>query len=267
MDYYFADAHFLPFDLFSSQFTERLVHLPANAPFQPSHPLPPVSELPAYRNGFITFGSFNRVSKLSPTVVKLWASALKDLPTSRLILGAMPRSDEPNPILQWFADEGISSRRLRLHPRSDMQSYLELHGEVDIALDGFPYSGGTTTCYAHWMGVPTLTLAGRTPAGRQAAAMLGYVNLPEFGAHNALEFRTKAVEFASDVERLAAVRAALRDRCTQSPAGQPHGIAEAFERAARTMWRNRCAGDPPRAFVVTMPHVEQAEKPATGNQC
>jgi predicted O-linked N-acetylglucosamine transferase (SPINDLY family) len=250
MDYYFADPHFLPLEGFAAQFTEKLVHLPANAPFLPSGLPPPVAPLPASGRGVVTFGSFNRLSKLRPSVLALWGRLLHALPNARILLGAMPRSDEPNPIREWLAAAGIDAARVALHPRSDLATFLALHNDVDLALDAFPYSGGTTTAYAHWMGVPVLTLAGNTPAGRQTAAMLGYVGLDDFVATTADDFVSKGVDLAQDTRRLADIRAGLRGRCVASPAGQPQVIATAFERALRVMWHGWCSGRASRAIGV-----------------
>lgn len=253
MDYYFADAQFLPFDEFRGQFTEKLVHLPASAPFLPEPYAPPVNALPALANGYVTFGSFNRPSKLRPQVIALWSRLLHALPEARLLLGAMPREGHYDRLIEGFVREGVARERLEFHVRSDVASYLKLHGRVDVCLDTFPYSGGTTTAHALWMGVPTLTLAGRTPAGRQGAAILGKVGLPEFVASDTDDYVRKAVALATDFEALAALRAGMRARCEEAPNGRPEVIAAAVERAFRIMWERWCAGLPPESFTVDRP--------------
>ena len=87
MDYYLADRHFLPPGEFDGQFTEKLVYLPATAPFLPDDKAPPVNALPALNNGYVTFGSFNRISKLRPSAIALWARLLRALPSARMVLG------------------------------------------------------------------------------------------------------------------------------------------------------------------------------------
>ena len=216
MDYYVADRHFLPPGTFDSQFTEKLVYLPANAPFLLEATAPEVNALPALRNGYVTFGSFNRLNKLRPPVIALWSRLLRSLPDARMVLGGMPHEAASNPITDWFARESVTSERLRLHPRVDTGAYLALHHQVDMCLDTFPYSGGTTTNHALWMGVPTLTLAGHTPPGRQGAAMLGHVGLEAFVARDADDFLAKGLHWASDLAALAAVRSGLRQRIEQS---------------------------------------------------
>src|SRR4029077_8194312 len=133
----------------------------------------------------------------------------------------------------WFAQEGIIRDRLRFHKRCDTATYLALHHQVDMCLDTFPYSGGTTTNHALWMGVPTLTLAGHTPPGRQGAAMLGQVGLDAFVAKDDDDFLAKGLHWANDLAALAAVRSGLRQRVEQSAVCQPEVIATALERALR----------------------------------
>lgn len=248
MDYYLCDPFMLPPGQFDSQFTEKLVQLPANAPFLPSAVAPPVNDLPALRARHMTFGSFNRLNKMSRDVVAVWSQLLRAVPTSRMVLGAMPREGEYDALLGWFGEEGIERGRLAFHQRSVMQHYLALHHQVDVCLDTFPYNGGTTTLHALWMGVPTLTLAGSTMAGRVGAGVLGHAGLDEFVAQDAAAFEALGAAWAQRLPELAQLRAGLRDRFTQSAIGQPALIAAGLERALRTMWRRWCAGLPAASF-------------------
>lgn len=250
IDYYIADGHFLPLAPFSVQFTEQLVHLPASAPFRPHPDSPDVSPLPALTNGFLTFGSFNRLAKVQPAVVALWCEVLRAIPGSRLLLGALPRDGQLDHLLQQFASGGIARPRIDLHPRGSMGDYLALHHHVDICLDTFPYTGGTTTTHALWMGVPTLTCAGATPASRQGAAFLGQVGLEEYVATSPSDFCQRAIRLASKPESIARTRAELRARCGAAAMLRPEWIAEGFLRAARVMFRRWCDGVPPAHIDV-----------------
>jgi protein O-GlcNAc transferase len=244
MDYYLCDRHFVPHEQFESQFIEKLAYLPASVAFLPSKTSPDVNALPAMANGYVTFGSFNRLSKLSHTVVKLWAALMRAVPNSRMLIGALPRDGNPELLVDWFGQEGIGRERLSLHPRCDITTYLATHHQIDICLDTTPYSGGTTTYHALWMGVPTLTLAGNTPAGRQGAAILGAVALEGFIATDAEDFVRKGLHWTSNIEALAAVRTSLRRRYELSPIGDPARIASGLERALRMMWQRYCADLP-----------------------
>jgi predicted O-linked N-acetylglucosamine transferase (SPINDLY family) len=251
MDYYLADRYFLPPGAFDSQFTEKLVHLPASAPFLPDESAPPVNALPALSKGYVTFGSFNRLTKLRPSVIALWSRLLRALPDARMVLGGMPREGSYDALIEWFAREGIVRERLSFYSRCPMPAYLALHHQVDMCLDTFPYTGGTTTNHALWMGVPTLTLAGHTPPGRQGAAMLGHVGLEAFVAEDAEDFQAKGLLSAGDFAALAALRAGLRERCERSPIRHPEVIAAGVASALRTMWQRWCAGLPAETFEVS----------------
>jgi predicted O-linked N-acetylglucosamine transferase (SPINDLY family) len=251
MDYYLADRYLLPPGQFDDQFTEKIVRMPGNAPFLPCESAPPVNDLPALRNGYVTFGSFNRLDKLSRSVIELWAQLLRAWPDSRMLLGGMPEEGKYDTLIEWFAQEGIVRERLDFHGRIGMDHYMELHHQVDICLDTFPYTGGTTTYHALWMGVPTLTLSGSTAAGRPGTAILGRVNLDGFAAHNPDDFIQKGLYWAENVTELSNIRIGMRERFAQSAVGQPALLAAGVERALRIMWQRWCAGLPPVSFEVT----------------
>jgi protein O-GlcNAc transferase len=133
-----------------------------------------------------------------------------------------------------------------------MGEYLALHNQVDIALDTFPYTGGTTTQHALWMGVPTLTMAGSTPAARQGAGILARVGIVGFTAVNAADFAAKGVHWANHLAELADLRGTLRQRF-RDPIGQrPDVLVASFEGALRRMWRRWCAGLPAESFEVAV---------------
>ena len=251
MDYYLTDRLFLPHAQFASQFTEQLVYLPASAPFMPSEVAPSVNVLPALGNGYLTFGSFNRSSKISRSVIALWAPLLRALPNSHMLMGGMPEEDKYDLLIEWFAQEGIARDRLSFHARSSMERYLSLHYQVDICLDTFPYNGGTTTLHALWMGVPTLCLAGSAAAGRTGASILGHVGLEAFVAHDADDFVQKGLSWAGNLTALSDIRAGLRERIAKSAIGRPALVAGGLERALRIMWQRWCAGLPAASFEVT----------------
>jgi protein O-GlcNAc transferase len=261
MDYYLTDRFLLPPGQFDHQFTEKLVHLPANAPFLPSAYASSIQVLPALANGYVTFGSFNRLNKISQNVIKLWSQLLRAVPDSRMVLGAMPQEGQYDTLIAWFAGEGIARERLDFRPRSGIQSYLALHHQVDVCLDTFPYTGGTTTLHALWMGVPTLTLAGSTVAARTGAGILGHVGLNAFVAQDAAAFVRQGLLLAADVSTLAELRSGLRERFSQSVPSQPEVIATGLESALRTMWQHWCAGLPAKSFEVSHTSVQNSHNP------
>lgn len=257
IDYYLADRFVLPVGRFDDKFTEKIVRLPASAPFQPFAGAPPVNALPALDNGHITFGSFNRREKLSREVIALWSRLLRELPDSRMLLGGMPESGHHDTLIAWFEEEGIERERLEFQPRSGLDKYLALHHRVDICLDTFPYNGGTTTHHALWMGVPTLTLAGQSMAGRAGSAILSRVGLQDFAVDDVEAFVAQGLHWADRLDALAALRSGLREHLAASPLRRPENLAAGLARALRIMWRRWCAGLPPASFEVTLEGLAQ----------
>jgi predicted O-linked N-acetylglucosamine transferase (SPINDLY family) len=251
VDYFIADPLWVPSEQFRSQFTEKIAYLPAVAPFLADKLCPPVNGLPALHNGYITFGSFNRMDKLRRDVIALWSRLLREVPNSRMVLGAMPRDGSFGKLVEWFAEEGIARERLDFMPRSSVPVYLQQHYRVDFCLDSFPFSGLTTALHSLWMGVPTLTLPGQTVPGRSGLTAMSHVGLQAFVAQDKDDFVRKGVELAADVTALAALRTGMRERCQQSPVFRPEVIAASVTSALRVMWRRWCEGLAAESFAVS----------------
>jgi predicted O-linked N-acetylglucosamine transferase (SPINDLY family) len=248
MDYYIADPAFLPPAQFDRHFTEKLVYLPAVAPFRPHPTAPPIGDLPAIANKHLTFGSFNRPAKINPHTIRLWSQLMRKLPESTMLVGHIRLASVRDSLVREFAACGIVVDRLQIHPPYDMDKYLALHATVDICLDTMPYSGATTTLHALWMGVPTLTLAGSTPAGRSTTAILRAVGLNEFIASSPEEFVAAGKRWARNIPALARLRSGLRDRWQNTKPQQVGVIARDFETALRRMWQRWCSGLPAESF-------------------
>lgn len=247
MDYYFLIGDQPRFGSLREQFTEKLISLPTVVPFQPLTDAPPVNPLPAFSNGHMTFASFNRISKVNDTSLALWGHVLTALPGARLLLGGLDPSATEEALIRCL-EQGMDRQQLILCPRMNLQDYLRLHHRVDLLLDTYPYSGGTTTLYGLWMGVPTLTLAGPTLASRQGVANLSSVGLDDFVAVSQEAYVSQAVAWASRLEELARIRAGLRSRLMDSGPGDGDGagaiLAKGLESAWRTIWRRWCRGEP-----------------------
>lgn len=245
MDYYIHYAGVGIGDL-DDQFTEKLVYLPRAYGFQAYGHGPDVNELPMRTKGHITFGSFNRPSKVGAQTVELWASVLKAIPSAHMLIGAIMGQEMKNDFLQRFVAQGIEAERLHFVEREPLQAYLERHHEVDILLDSYPYGGGTTTHYAAWMGVPTLTLAGPTLAGRSGMVLMNQYELPDFVAYSAAQLVELAVAWSNREDELAAVRAQLRPRLQK---GDEH-VSLYLERAFMAMWQRWQDGLPPASIEI-----------------
>ena len=252
MDYYISDRFLLPPGEFDAQFTEKLALLPMKMAFLPTTEAPEVAPLPMLGNGYPTFASFNRISKITREVIALWAKVLRAVPDARMLMGGMPQGGGYEHLAAWLEEEGIGPGRVRFQALTGMRTYLELYSQIDICLDTFPYSGGTTTACGLYMGVPTLTLAGATMPGRQTASHLAANGAPQFIAHDAEDFVSKGVAACRDPASLAALRARLRATSPQWSPGAVDRIADSVEYALRAMWKRWCAGLPAAAFEVPL---------------
>jgi predicted O-linked N-acetylglucosamine transferase (SPINDLY family) len=264
IDYYLSDGIVTPAGELDDQFVERIVRMPALAPYAPPANCPPANGLPALRNGYITYGSFNRLNKLRQDVIALWAAVLRARPDARMVIGAIEQDRDRETIAGWFAAEGIDPSRLTFQLRTSIPLYLQQHHHVDICLDTFPYAGSTTTLNALWMGVPTVTFAGLSIPTRGSASWLKRVDLDTFITHDKDEFVRQAIALADDLDMLQTLRSGLRERCLASAPFHPEIVAQGLSVALRTMWRRWCAGDAPVSFDAILPDpstsapVEQA---------
>ncbi len=249
MDYLLADAVGVP-EARQAQFTESVWYLPdTRLCFTAPAADLAVAPLPAIKNGHITFGCFQNLTKVNDGVLELWGKILAALPDATLRLQCKQFS-EPSlaaQLLQRLQRHGIDPARVAIHGSARREDYLAAHAEVDMILDTFPYPGGTTTCEALWMGVPTLTLAGDSLLARQGASLLGAAGLSDWVANSREAYVAKAIALASDLPGLARLRAGLRAQVLTSPLFDAPRFARHFEQALWGMWQR---------------HHEQQGKPA-----
>jgi predicted O-linked N-acetylglucosamine transferase (SPINDLY family) len=240
IDYRLTDAVVDPPGASEGHYVETLVRLPCVAVFQPARASPPVNPLPGRDGGGFTFASLNHLAKVTPEVIATWARILRATPDSRLLVGNAGDGLARERLASAFAGHGVSASRLDFRGRLPMTKFLELHHEIDLALDPFPYNGGATSCHSLWMGVPFVTLAGDRYMARMGTSLLGAVGLGELVAQTADEYVAHAIELATDRSRLAAIRGALRERLAASPLMDAPEFARSMERAYRRMWEAWC---------------------------
>jgi len=251
MDFRLTDEHADPAGLTEHLHSERLVRLPGSAwCFRSPEDAPEVAPAPLLRAGHVTFGCFNALPKISPATVALWAEILRASPESRLLLKAATLRDRgaQRCLRAAMAKAGIAPDRVDLlGPTPTNCAHLANYARVDIALDTFPYHGTTTTCDALYMGVPVVTLAGKTHAARVGVSLLMNLGLQELIASSAEDYAAIALAFAEDVPRLVAMRATLRARMAASPLQDAPSFARNVETAYRQVWRDWCAHAEPRS--------------------
>jgi protein O-GlcNAc transferase len=237
MQYRLSDPHLDPPEMDLSCYSEQTLRLPETYwCYAPPDEAPDLAPAPAEQIGHITFGCMNQLVKASPAAMELWCEILNQVPRSRMILHAQP-GRYLEPVTEFLARHGIAPDRLEFLSRQPWNQYMRAYHRIDIALDPFPYNGGITTCDALWMGVPVVTLSGRTSAGRAGRSILSNVNLPEFIARDSNDYVRVAVELAGKTERLNELRQTLRERMKASPLLDAPRFARNVEAAYRAAWQ------------------------------
>ncbi|XKH39439.1 hypothetical protein ACIU1J_32110 [Azospirillum doebereinerae] len=192
----------------------------------------------------MTFGSFNKLAKLSDSTVRLWAAILRRAPGARLLLKdrSLDNPGTADAIRDRFRRAGADPDRLILLGWvEDPAGHLGLYNRIDIALDPTPYNGTITTCDALWMGAPMVTLLGDRHAARVGASLLSAVGLSELIAATPERYVDIAVSLAWDLNRLMWLRKGMRERLLGSPLCDEARFVRALESAYRQGWRDWCA--------------------------
>jgi len=190
----------------------------------------------------VTFGSFNRLSKVLPEVLQCWAVILAALPNSRLVLKdrLLDGARQQATILGAFANKGIVADRVTILNQGSRASHFAAYHDIDIALDPFPHSGGMTTLDALWMGVPVVTCPGHTISSRLTAASLTAAGLNDYIASNFGNYIELSVAKAHDLVALAELRNTLRNRIENTDFGDPNRYTRAVEAQYRSIWQQWC---------------------------
>ncbi|HSK40881.1 MAG TPA: hypothetical protein VK943_14030, partial [Arenibaculum sp.] len=242
MDYLISDARQSPPE--HDRWTvETVIRLPdCYVCYDPPPYAPQVVPPPCRRNGFVTFGCFNNLAKVNDRVVALWSDLLRGRPDRRLRLQTQALGDPRGRrrIYDAFAAHGVGADQLDLHGGAFHRQLLEAYGEVDVALDPFPYSGGLTTLESLWMGVPVVTLAGERFCSRHSVSHLTAAGVPELAVDDERSYVALAGALADDPGRLDFYRSTLRPRMAASPLLDLPGFTRNLERALRRMWQRWC---------------------------
>jgi protein O-GlcNAc transferase len=245
MDYRLTDRRCDPPASSQALHTERLLYLPHSQwCYRPFITVDMASQAPCESNGFITFGSFNNVTKITPELTSRWGRILAAVPLSRLLVADVASSRKRQSIVDALAKEGVAADRVEFAPRVDLERYYRLMSRVDIALDTYPYGGGTTTFDTLWMGVPVLTATGDYSASRSAASVLAALGLDDWIAADISQYEAQAVARAGDVPAIASLRRSLRARLQASALMDEPAFVADFEAALERAWQGS-PGDGP----------------------
>lgn len=230
IDWLIADPVLIPTDS-ERDYSENIARLPhCHICIEPPSFAPDITAPPCSTGSPATFASFNKLDKTTPEVLSAWAAILKQVPGSRLVMRNKGLDDltTADRFRSAFVEEGIEAARIELHGWTSHASLLEHLLDVDIALDTFPFSGGATSADALWMGVPVITLTGKTFAARQTASMLTAIGMTDTIATSIDDYIAVAVALAGHPERIAEIRSTLRPAFRDSPLFDANGFAADF---------------------------------------
>lgn len=237
MDAVLMDAYTAPPGVEKS-FTEQLIRLDGlRFCYTPPEYAPAVSPAPISQKGYVTFGSFNNLAKVTPEVIETWAAILKAVPNARLLLKwkSLGDTETRDRLVAAFVQHGIDAARIECRGWSSHPQMLAEYGEIDIALDPFPFSGGLTSCDALYMGVPVLTLPGELPISRQTGSFLDALGLSDWIASSRQDYIAKAVRLASKADLLGSLRQKLREKILASRLCDGRAYTTAIESALSTL--------------------------------
>jgi predicted O-linked N-acetylglucosamine transferase (SPINDLY family) len=228
--------------------SELPIKLPASFfCYQPYDDTPVVNNLPALDQGYVTFSSFNNYVKVNPPLFELWAEILQALPTAKLVIQTKELQDTGTrqAFQAQMAHWGIAAERLIITPFAPPPEYLKTYHQVDIALDSYPFNGGTTTCEALWMGIPVVTLVGTRQVSRLGLSILSTLGLTELIASSPQEYINICLKLANDLDYLKNLRATMRHRMQTSPLMDASSFTHHLEVIYRQMWERWCVETPP----------------------
>lgn len=239
IQYRFTDTIADPEGLTDKYYTEELIRLPHGfLCYDFSSDTPYRKKPPFNDNGYITFGSFNNLNKVAGSNVAAWATILKGVPNSRILIKSRQLVD---PVVRenykkMFLSEGLEIDRVEFRDAvKGREKHLSMYDDIDIALDTFPYNGTTTTCEALWMGVPTVTYSGEVHASRVGASIMHYAGVKQFVANSAEQYIDLAVKLGNQPEVLNTLRPELRDQLSKSTLADGACFAKQIENTYQSL--------------------------------
>lgn len=193
----------------------------------------------------LVYGCFNNLSKMTPQTIRAWCEILHRSNGSVLMLKCAALADATvrDRVFARFKENGLEAGRLELLGPSPQSDVLARYADVDVALDPFPYNGGTTSCEALWMGVPLVTLAGSSFAGRVGVTILRNAGCSDWIASSHEAYMQQAVSIGRNLDERQRLRPLLRDRVRTSPLGNIDAFTKNLESAYQRMWSSWCSGN------------------------
>ena len=242
MDYRITDAHTDPEGMTEHLHTERLVRMPHSQwCYFASEEIDTVGRPHDGETDAIVFGSFNQYAKITDSCLALWAQVLARVPDSKLLVFDVRQAGSANTLRSKMSALGIDPERIRIYGRVPLREYFAAIGNVDIALDAYPYNGATTTLDALWMGVPVVALRGDRGIARSSYSILRTLGATDLIAQSVAEYVALNERLARDDSWRMRLRQTLRSRLAASPLMDARGFTAALEVRYRAMWQAWCA--------------------------
>ncbi len=241
MDYRICDRYTDPEGVSDHLHSEKLIRMPDSQWCYEPWFAPARCTRAARQSERIVFGSLNSSLKITDESLKLWCRILHDVPSADLLVIDVSEGDRQS-LLDRFERHGIRGSRLSIRGRQTLDSYYGTAGDVDVALDTFPYNGATTTLDTLWMGTPVVALPGDRGVSRGSYSILNAIPLPELIARTPEEYVEINVRLARDDAWRNHLRASLRMRLAASPVMDASRFVAALEASYRRMWRTWCEG-------------------------
>jgi predicted O-linked N-acetylglucosamine transferase (SPINDLY family) len=244
MDYFFADPVTVPQNV-RHLFAERVHDLPSVITMDPISGMQP-SALPMLCNGFVTFGVFNRIDKISDEVLAVWSKLLRTVTGSKIVIKhfALDEAFLRDGLVGRFVAQGVPQDRVICIGSTTRRDHLQAFENIDISLDPFPQNGGISTWESLYMGIPVVAKLGNGASSRMAGAILKAVGLDDWVADDDDGYVAIAQKYASMSFHLEKLRAELPATIANSPAGNVMVYTQKVEAGYRQFWRSYCATVP-----------------------
>ena len=241
IDYLIGDPFVTP-EKESGHFTEEIFRLPSIwVCFTPPDFDVQIRDLPVTKNGYVTFGSFNHLSKINDDVISLWSKILKSIPKSKIFLKTkqLDNSYLKKKIITKFKENEINLNSIILESGDSRSKLLNAYNKVDIALDPFPYSGGVTSLEAIWMGVPILTKKGFKFVSHTTESINHNLGMSDWIAKDENEYVKKAIKFSTNLGLLTKINKNLRQAALESPLFNSKLFAIQLNNVLWKMWNKK----------------------------
>lgn len=237
-DYLVGDDCVIPEDE-EVYYTEKIARVVGSyLTFTVAYDVPDLVPPPCINNGFVTFGSLISQYKITENVIDAWTEILRETPGSQLLIrnAALGKSSNKKYLMSQFVKRGLDQARISLEGPAPHYEFLKTYDRIDIALDAFPYNGGTTTTEAIWQGLPVVSYWGDRWVSRTSATLLRSAGLEELVAKDVSAYVRLAVDLASESEKLKTMRDTMRDKLLASKACDTAAFARSMEQLYRDIW-------------------------------